>query len=958
MFERFIRWLFGLVASGAWHLTKRLPAVARTLALFKLLHVTPASPFEDVYHVALVTWGVGEHGLGQPRSVLRFVGSKTVCEAFEQAHRAENWEVLLKAAEEYAQSEEGSKLIGDFRGDLRGRLTGFKDVFEHFVQAQPTPSQRELRGVVERVGATLDGSRREDLVWQRDTTDQLDRIEETVSQTPRRQGRPPTPPDMPARFVERPTEYGRLRDLILGAGRDRHVAISGRAALAGAGGFGKTSLAIAVCHDPDIAAAFPDGILWITLGERPDVIDRLNALYEVLGTDGGHYTTREGAENAVARALGDKKCLLVLDDVWTDDALRPFFRDGPNCVRLVTTRRPELVRDFESIDVDEMTGPESVQMLTAGVGPTPESLRDAFEALASLLGGWPLLLELANAALRRRMRHGEHVATALHALAEAHQREGPAAFDRTHPRERNDAVAHSVGVSLAFQREVERRQYVELGIFPEDVPVPIATAARLWGMEDTAAETVLMDLADLSLLKLDLASGTARLHDVMRSYLRLQLDDAPLVHDRLISRWGDPFNLPDAYAWRWFAWHMKEAGRTDELRKLLFDVGWLEAKLGAIHDPNALLSDYDLIPGDADVRLVQGAIRLSAHVLVPHPDQLRNQLVGRLGRFEAPALREFVEAVRRPTHGPALRLISPTLTPPGGPLLRVLAGHTDWVRAVAVTPDGARAVSGSWDNTVRVWDLATGEALRVLAGHTLPVAAVAVTPDGARAVSGSLDRTVRVWDPATGETLRTLEGHTDWVRAVAVTPDGTRAVSGSADHTVRVWDLATGETLRTLKGHADGVTAIAVTPDGTRAVSGSYDATVRVWDLATGEALRTLVGHTDWVRAVAVTPDGTRVVSGSDYGTVRVWDLATGKALRTLDGHAGEVTVVAVTPDGTRAVAGSDDKTVRVWDLATGEQVALFVGDSRLSSCAVAPDGVTVVAGDQSGRVHFLRLDV
>ncbi len=144
----------------------------------------------------------------------------------------------------------------------------------------------------------------------------------------------------------------------------------------------------------------------------------------------------------------------------------------------------------------------------------------------------------------------------------------------------------------------------------------------------------------------------------------------------------------------------------------------------------------------------------------------------------------------------------------------VLVGHTSGVTALAVLPGGTLA-SASSDDTVRVWDPATGRCLRVLEGHTDDVNALAVLPDG-MAASASEDGTVRVWDPATGRCLRVLEGHTDWGRALAVLPDGTLASAGD-DHTVLVWDPATGRCLRVLGGHTDDVNALAVLPDGTLA---------------------------------------------------------------------------------------------------------------------------------------------
>lgn len=114
---------------------------------------------------------------------------------------------------------------------------------------------------------------------------------------------------------------------------------------------------------------------------------------------------------------------------------------------------------------------------------------------------------------------------------------------------------------------------------------------------------------------------------------------------------------------------------------------------------------------------------------------------------------------------------------------------------------------------------------------------MAALTDGRRALSGSRDNTLRLWDLASGATLRTLQGHTDDVETVAVRADGRRALSGSRDQTLRLWNLGSGETLRILEGHTREVTAVAVFADGRRALSGSRDQTLRLWDLASGEAL-------------------------------------------------------------------------------------------------------------------------
>jgi WD40 repeat protein len=288
---------------------------------------------------------------------------------------------------------------------------------------------------------------------------------------------------------------------------------------------------------------------------------------------------------------------------------------------------------------------------------------------------------------------------------------------------------------------------------------------------------------------------------------------------------------------------------------------------------------------------------------------------------------------------------------------RVLASHSSSVEAVVVVPNGRLAVSAFYDHTLKVWEVASGREVRTLNGHTGAVLAVAVTPDGKLATSASKDQTLKVWDIDSGRELRTLRGHSDAVSAVAVTPDGRLAISASWDKTLKVWDLDSGRDLRTFIGHSNHVTAVAVTRDMNLAISGSNDETLKVWDFASGRELRTLSGHTNWVRDVALTPDGQMAVSASYDQTLKIWQLNSKTELRTLRGHSNDVNAVALTPDGKLAVSGSDDNMLMVWEFASGMEVARVTGRGRLYCCTVSPDGETILAGDQDGRIYLLRLE-
>jgi hypothetical protein len=244
--------------------------------------------------------------------------------------------------------------------------------------------------------------------------------------------------------------------------------------------------------------------------------------------------------------------------------------------------------------------------------------------------------------------------------------------------------------------------------------------------------------------------------------------------------------------------------------------------------------------------------------------------------------------------------------------LRTLKGHTRPVSSVAFSPDGSRLASASGDQTIKVWDTASGQVLRTLKGHTGGVRSMAFSPDGSRLASGS-DDPIKVWDAASGQELRTLKGHTDVVMSVAFSPDGNRLASASGDQTIKVWDAASGQELRTLKGHTDVVMSVAFSPDGSRLAAGSDDP-IKVWDAASGQELRTLKGHTGMVLSVAFSPDGSRLASASWDQMIKVWDTASGKELRTLKGHSGMVLSVAFSPDGSRLASGSYNQTIHVWD--------------------------------------------
>ncbi len=277
--------------------------------------------------------------------------------------------------------------------------------------------------------------------------------------------------------------------------------------------------------------------------------------------------------------------------------------------------------------------------------------------------------------------------------------------------------------------------------------------------------------------------------------------------------------------------------------------------------------------------------------------------------------------------------------------LRALTGHSSYVTSVAFSPNGKILASGSWDKTIRFWNVVNGDELRLLEGHSGSVTAVAFSPDSKMLASASWDNTVKVWNVANGQEVHSFAGHTNYVNSVAFSPDGQTLVSCSSDKTIRLWSVTSGQEVRMLTGHSNDVTTVGFSPDGKILASGSDDNTVKLWDAQTGQELRSLSGHSEGVRSIAFSPDSRTIVSGSWDKTAKVWNVDTGRELQSFLGHLNYVTTVSFSPDGQTLASGSWDRTIKLWRVANGQELLTLAGhSSSITAVAFSPDG-TILAG-------------
>lgn len=226
-----------------------------------------------------------------------------------------------------------------------------------------------------------------------------------------------------------------------------------------------------------------------------------------------------------------------------------------------------------------------------------------------------------------------------------------------------------------------------------------------------------------------------------------------------------------------------------------------------------------------------------------------------------------------------------------GECLRTIWGHSSWVQSLSFSPDRQTLASASRDGTVKLWDWQTGECLQTLEGHIHRVKSVAFSPlpptplnkggEGGILVSGSDDQTVKLWEVQTGICIQTFQGHQDWVLSVAFSPCGSRIVSAGGE-IIKLWDVYTGECLQTFFGHTHRVRSVVLSPDGQTLASASDDETVKLWDVSTGKNFRTLQGHLKGVWSVVFSSNGETLVSGSGDETIKFWSVETGECWKTL----------------------------------------------------------------------------
>jgi len=288
-------------------------------------------------------------------------------------------------------------------------------------------------------------------------------------------------------------------------------------------------------------------------------------------------------------------------------------------------------------------------------------------------------------------------------------------------------------------------------------------------------------------------------------------------------------------------------------------------------------------------------------------------------------------------------------------ILHTIEAHNGIVYDVSFSPDSTRIITGSLDDTAKIWNSNTGKLLHTL-HHSDDVWNVSFSPDGTRIITGSLDNTAKIWNANTGKLLHTLQ-HKSNVHHASFSPDSIHVSTASADGTAKIWNAKTGQAIHTLRhDYQDEVIRAVFSSDGSRVVTSSWKGIAKIWKTDTGGHIQDFKDHTDSIYDTSFNFDNTHIITGSIDNTAKIWNAKTGDLLHTLH-HDEEVWHTSFSPNGTYLITASFDDTAKIWNTDTGGLLHALHHDENVWNASFSPDSTHAITASFDDTAKIWKTD-